>query len=58
MLAQHPEMGRVRPELNAKIRSFVHKRHLIYFMQNESGIGIARVLHGAMDVEHAGLFDE
>lgn len=56
-LAARPEMGRLRGELSATIRSFVHKRHVIYYIQVGDGIGISRVLHGAMDVEHADLFE-
>ena len=57
MLAQHPEMGRARIELSAKIRSFTHKRHIIYYMVLDEGIGMSRVLHGSADVDHAGLFE-
>ena len=57
-LAQFPEMGRLRPELNINIRSFAHKPHVIYYMALVGEIGISRVLHGAMDVENAGLFEE
>jgi toxin ParE1/3/4 len=57
-LAQFPEMGRLRSELSAKIRSFAHKRHVIYYFAMDSEIGISRILHGSMDVENAGLFDE
>jgi toxin ParE1/3/4 len=57
-LAQYPELGRSRPELNAKVRSFAHKRHVIYYMALAGEIGISRVLHGSMDVENAGIFAE
>jgi toxin ParE1/3/4 len=57
-LAEFPEMGRMRTELSAKIRSFAHKRHVIYYLVLDGEIGISRVLHGSMDAENAGLFDE
>jgi toxin ParE1/3/4 len=57
-LAQYPELGRSRPELNAMIRSFAHKRHVIYYILLDGEIGISRVLHGSMDVENAGIFEE
>ncbi len=57
-IAQYPEMGRTRVELNAKIRSFAHKRHIIYYVALKGEIGISRVLHGSMDVENAGLFED
>jgi plasmid stabilization system protein ParE len=44
--------------LNAKVRSFAHKRHVIYYMALAGEIGISRVLHGSMDVENAGIFAE
>jgi toxin ParE1/3/4 len=56
-LAQFPEMGRLRTELSAKIRSFVHKRHVIYYLTLDGEIGISRVLHGSMDMENAALFE-
>lgn len=57
-IAQHPDIGRVRPELSAKIRSFVHKRHIIYYMKMDEGIGVSRVLHASMDVEQTRLFED
>jgi toxin ParE1/3/4 len=57
LLSQHPEMGRLRTELATDIRSFVHRRHVIYYLKMADGIGISRVLHGSMDVEEAGLFE-
>ena len=58
LLAQHPDMGRLRMELGKDIRSFVHKRHVIYYIAIDGDIGISRVLHGSMDVENAGLLEE
>jgi toxin ParE1/3/4 len=57
-LAQFPEMGRTRVELNTKIRSLAHKRHVIYYITMDGQIGISRVLHGSMDEENAGLFSD
>jgi toxin ParE1/3/4 len=57
-LVQYPELGRSRPELNSSVRSFAHKRHVIYYMVIKGEIGIARVLHGSMDVANAGIFEE
>jgi toxin ParE1/3/4 len=57
-LAQFPEMGRLRAELSAKIRSFAHKRHVIFYVSMERQVGISRVLHGAVDTGNAGFFDE
>jgi toxin ParE1/3/4 len=57
-IGRHPDMGRARPDLSAKVRSFVHKRHVIYYVKMADGIGISRVLHASMDVEHADLFED
>lgn len=57
LLTQHPEMGRLRTELAKDIRSFVHKRHVIYYIVMDEEIGISRVLHGSMDVENEQLFE-
>jgi toxin ParE1/3/4 len=57
-LASHPEMGRLRTELGKNIRSFVHKRHVVYYIKMTEGVGISRVLHASMDVENSGIFEE
>lgn len=57
-LASHPEMGRLRTELGKDIRSFVHKRHIIYYVNMTTGVGISRVLHSSMDVEHSNTFED
>jgi toxin ParE1/3/4 len=57
-IAQHPDIGRSRAELSPQIRSLVHKRHIIYYLKMDEGVGISRVLHVSMDVEHAGLFED
>ena len=53
MLAGAPVMGRVRPELGARIRSFVADRYVLFYrpLTRAKGIEIARVLHGARDVD-------
>jgi toxin ParE1/3/4 len=55
LLAQRPEMGRLRTELARDIRSFTHKRHVIYYTNLNAEIGIARVLHVSMDVEQTDI---
>ena len=55
-LSRHPEIGKPRVELRTGIKSFPHKRHIIYYMLLPEGVGIARVLHASMDVEHGDLF--
>jgi toxin ParE1/3/4 len=46
-LANIPAMGRQRPELAANLRSISVGNYVIFYRLLESGIEIARVLHGA-----------
>tara|TARA_R110002167_G_scaffold13550_2_gene56148 strand:- start:52 stop:351 length:300 start_codon:yes stop_codon:yes gene_type:complete len=49
-IADTPGVGRVRPDLAAGIHSLPHGRYLIFYRIVESGIEVARVLHGARDI--------
>ena len=53
LLAEHPGMGELRPELGREIRSFsILKFHcVIFFRPLEDGIEVARVLHGSRDAD-------
>jgi toxin ParE1/3/4 len=51
MLAQHPRLGRTRPELRKDIRSFVVGRYVVFYVAIPKGIEIVRVLHGARDID-------
>lgn len=48
LLAEHPRMGRRRPEFGSDVRSFVVENHVIYYRPEEELL-IARVLHGSRD---------
>jgi toxin ParE1/3/4 len=48
LLAEHPRMGRQRPEFGSDVRSFVVENHVIYY-RPEKELLIARVLHGSRD---------
>jgi len=50
MLASMPEMGRERPELSSKLRSFAFAPYVIFYRFFDDGIEIVRVLHGARDL--------
>jgi toxin ParE1/3/4 len=50
-LADHPGIGRSRPELATDIRSFAVGRYVIFYISNPDGIDVVRVLHGARDLE-------
>jgi toxin ParE1/3/4 len=51
LLASQPMMGEARPELGRDLRSMSVGSYVIYFRPHEGGIGVARVLHGARDVD-------
>jgi toxin ParE1/3/4 len=48
LLAEHPRMGRRRPEFGPDVRSFVVEKHVIYYRPDKELL-IARVLHGSRD---------
>jgi len=51
LLARHPEMGQLRPELAAEIRSFVVGSYVLYYRAAIGGIELARVIHAARDID-------
>ena len=52
LLLTQPEMGRARPELGKKLRSFPIKNYVVFYDPTPEGIFIVRVIHGARDVEN------
>lgn len=50
-IAANPKVGRLRLELGANIRSFAYGNYVIFFQEYPDTLCIARVLHGAMDIE-------
>lgn len=52
LLGSQPEMGRLRPELANGIRSIPTRTpYIIFYMPDENGILIVRVLHHARDID-------
>lgn len=51
LLASQPLMGEARPELGRDLRSLSVGSYVIFFRPLDHGIGVARVLHGAQDVD-------
>ena len=51
LVAENPEMGRARDELEVGLRSFPVGHYVIFYAAIESGIEVLRVLHSARDVE-------
>jgi toxin ParE1/3/4 len=52
-LAGAPGLGRSRPELGRDLRSFVADRYVLFYrpLTGAAGIELARVLHGARDLD-------
>jgi toxin ParE1/3/4 len=50
ILAEQPNIGRARDELEAGLRSFPLGRYVIFYRMIKEGIEIIRVLHGARDL--------
>ena len=48
-LADHPRMGRARPELRPRLRSLPHGNYVIFYEPLRDGVRIVRILHGARD---------
>lgn len=49
-LASASDRGRLRPDLTAGIRSYGVGNYLIFYFPTDTGIEVARVLHGARDL--------
>jgi toxin ParE1/3/4 len=49
-LASMPEMGRLREEIAARLRSFPVGSYVIFYRPIAGGVEIVRVLHGARDL--------
>ena len=51
ILAAHPKLGHLRPELAPTIRSFPAGRYILFYRDIRGGVEIIRVLHGARDID-------
>src|SRR5258706_14585905 len=51
ILAQYPQLGRSREELQPGLRTFVVRNYLIIYREIAGGVEIVRVLHGARYIE-------
>jgi toxin ParE1/3/4 len=53
LLAGAPALGRRRPEFGAELRSFVADPYVLFYrpLRGANGIELARVLHGARDLD-------
>jgi len=50
LLAEHPGIGRLRPELGEDLRSFPLGNYLIFYTPAPDGIDVARVIYGGRDL--------
>jgi len=50
LLAENPEMGRTRNDLETNLRSFPVGNYVIFYEVIVGGIEVLRVLHGARDI--------
>lgn len=57
-LAQHPLMGRARPEVEEGIRSFPFEEYVIFYSPLDDGIELERVIHSKLDLETAWKGDD
>ena len=51
MIAEHPKMGRERPEIAVGLRSFAIMSWVVFYRIDDDTIRIVRVVHGARDLE-------
>lgn len=50
LIATQPLMGRARPDIGSRLRSFPVGPHVLIYRPTRGGIEIARVVHGARDI--------
>jgi toxin ParE1/3/4 len=50
LLAEHPLLGRSRPELGERLRSFPVGNYLIFYTPSADGIDVTRVIYGGRDL--------
>lgn len=48
-LSEMPTLGRFRPELAHGLRSYPCSRHTIYYLEQDNGVVIIRILHQSME---------
>ena len=48
-IANTPNIGKNRPEIFPKAKSFPAQKHIVYYWKSDVGIEVARILHQRMD---------
>ena len=51
LLAENPQLGRVRPDIAPELRHFPVASYLILYRLVPDGIEVARVVHGARNLD-------
>jgi toxin ParE1/3/4 len=51
LLGQFPELGRVREELAAGLRSLSVERYVLFYRVTANAVEILRILHGSRDID-------
>lgn len=49
-LTKHPEMGRSCDDLAPNLKRFDHESHIVFYLVEDQGLFIVRLLHQRMDV--------
>jgi toxin ParE1/3/4 len=49
-LAEHPDLGKNRPDIDKNYYCYPHKSHIVFYTKNEGGINIIGIPHQAMDI--------
>lgn len=55
LLRDNPLVGREQNDLLVNLRSFTHKKYVIFYFPLNDGVEILRVLHSSRDIEN--IFD-
>jgi toxin ParE1/3/4 len=50
LLSDFPHMGRARPEIRPRLRSFTVGKYLLFYRPLRDGIELLRVIHGARNL--------
>ncbi len=56
ILAQFPDIGKMREDLRDQLRSFPVKPYIVFCIKLDDGIEVVRILHHSRDIDH--LFSE
>jgi len=51
-LAQTPDLGKARVDLQKGLIVFPYERHLLFYRKERHGVTIVRILHDSMDTPH------